>query len=278
MTASTPPRPREPSRPSGPAPPSARWSRWPTSARIAVPDDLVKVDRALGAAVPAPCNRRLDVELSWKPRCACGFALGQQAASIDFDAILEITERGVLQHLAELGAEEPRMRLEAAVDHLTALGRDELAADLRQLLVFVASPVAVDRLALAHLLDGPLTPVVRDVLGGGHLVVRRDLSVLREELTGRRYPKRRLLELFGAWVDPAGDLPAGSYVEVVDSQGAQGRPDGGPHAARCSRAECCRGGHGGGDRSVPVGTISPPRGAFARGAADGVLLVGRLVD
>jgi hypothetical protein len=168
------------------------------------------------------------VELSWKPRCACGFALGQQAASIDFDAILAITERGVLQHLAELGAEEPRMRLEAAVDHLTALGRDELAADLRQLLVFVASPVAVDRLALAHLLDGPLTPVVRDVLGGGHLVVRRDLSALREELTGRRYPKRRLLELFGAWVDPAGDLPAGSYVEVVDSQGAQGRPHGGP--------------------------------------------------
>ncbi|HWD72702.1 MAG TPA: DUF6079 family protein [Actinomycetota bacterium] len=195
---------------------------------VAVPDDLVKVDRALGAAVPAPCNRRLDVELSWKPRCACGFALGQQAASPDFDAILAITERGVLEHLAELGADEPRLRLEAAVDHLAALGRDELAADLRQLLAFVASPVAVDWLALAHLLDGPLTPVVRDVLGGAHLVVRRDLSALREELTGRRYPKRRLLELFAAWVDPAGDLPAGGYVEVVDSQGAQGGPNGGP--------------------------------------------------
>ena len=209
------------------SPPYRALAALANAAAIAAPDDLDKVDRALAAAVPAPCNRRLDVELSWKPRCACGFALGQQTTDIDFDAILAITERGVLQHLVELGAEESRLRLEAAVDHLAALGRDELAADLRQLLVFVANPMAVDRLALVHLLDGPLAPVVRDVLGGGHLVVRRDLAALREELTGRRYPKRRLLELLAAWVDPAGDLPAGGYVEVVDSQGAQGGIDGG---------------------------------------------------
>ncbi|HMC07729.1 MAG TPA: hypothetical protein VKL22_00190, partial [Actinomycetota bacterium] len=189
---------------------------------IAVPDDRVKVDRSLAAAVPAPCNRRLDLELSWKPRCACGFALGQQAASADFDAILAIAERGVHQHLAELGREEHRLRLENAVDDLAALGRDELAADLRQLLALVANPAVADRLALAHLLDGPLAAVVRDVLGGGQLVVRRDLAALREDLTGRRYPKRRLLELLAAWVDPTGDLPAGGHVEVVDSQWGQG--------------------------------------------------------
>ncbi|MCW3037505.1 MAG: hypothetical protein JWM17_2817 [Actinobacteria bacterium] len=50
------------------------------------------------------------------------------------------------------------------------------------------------------------------------------------------------------------------------------------YAARCSRGECCRAGPGWGDRSVPVGTLSPPRGACARGAAGGVFLVGRLVD
>ena len=82
--------------------------------------------------------------------------------------------------------------------------------------------------ALAHLLDGPLTPVVRDVLGGGHLVVRRDLSALKEDLTGRRYPKRRLLELFAAWVDPAGDLPAVPTWRLSTARGHRVGPTGGP--------------------------------------------------
>ncbi len=207
---------------------------------VSVPDDLLKVDRALSAAVPTSCNRRVEAELSWKPRCACGFALGQRAVDADLDAIAAVAERGVAEQLAELSRDEHRLRLESAGEDLASLGRDQLAGDLRQLLALMAHPDQADRLALAHLLEGGLSSVVHDVLGGSQLVVRRDLAALREDLIGRRYPKRRLLELLSAWVDPSGDLPSGSYLEIVDSsnvaEGADG-PGGfpgvdGPEAAR----------------------------------------------
>jgi len=184
---------------------------------LAVGDDRVKVDRILAAAAPAPCHRRLDLELSWKPRCSCGFAIGQEPPAFDADTVTATADRGVREHLGELQRPEHRGRLEQAVDHLTELGRQETAADLRALLCMVADPIKADPLALAHLLSGPLGAVVGDVLTGGHLVVRRDLAGLCDDLAGRRFPKRRLLELLAAWVDPDGSLPAGGFVEVVDT-------------------------------------------------------------
>jgi hypothetical protein len=185
----------------------------------AVADDRVKVDRILGSAAPPPCHRRLDLELSWKPRCSCGFAIGQEPPEFDADAVVAMAERGVRQHLGDLHLPEHRARLEQAVEHLTDLGRQETAADLRALLGMVADPPKADPLAVAHLLSGSVGAVVGDVLTGGHLVVRRDLAGLRDDLAGRRFPKRRLLELLAAWVDPDGSLPAGGFVEVVDTAG-----------------------------------------------------------
>src|SRR5207244_1902554 len=49
---------------------------------VSVRDDRVKVDRALASAVPAPCRRSLDLELSWKPVCSCGFVLGQRPPEV----------------------------------------------------------------------------------------------------------------------------------------------------------------------------------------------------
>lgn len=193
---------------------------------LAVGNDRVKVDRILAAAAPAPCHRRLDLELSWKPRCSCGFAIGQEPPAFDADAVTAMADRGVREHLGELQRPEHRVRLEQAVDHLTELGRQETAADLRALLGMVADPVKADPLAVAHLLSGPLGAVVGDVLTGGHLVVRRDLAGLRDDLAGRRFPKRRLLELLDVWVDPDGSLPAGGFVEVVDT--AEPAPADGP--------------------------------------------------
>lgn len=183
----------------------------------AVADDRIKVDRLLAAAAPPPCHRRLDLELSWKPRCTCGFAIGQAPPVFDADAVTAMAERGVREHLGELHRPEHRGRLEQAVDHLADLGRQETAADLRALLALVADPAKADPLAVAHLLAGPLGAVVGDVLTGGRLVVRRNIAGLRDDLAGRRFPKRRLLELLAAWVDPDGSMPAGAFVEVVDT-------------------------------------------------------------
>ncbi|MGH9185349.1 MAG: DUF6079 family protein, partial [Acidimicrobiales bacterium] len=195
---------------------------------VAVPDDLVKVDRALAAAAPPPCTRRLDLELAWKPRCSCGFVLGQEPAVVDAGALGAMVERGVQQHLSELARPEHRGRLEQAAEDLAGLGRDELAADLRSLLGMVVDPGAADPAVVAHVVAEPLASVVRDVLAGGRLVVERDLAALREDVIGRRYPKRRLLELLAAWVDPAGDLPPGGFVEVVDSGESRPRSAGPP--------------------------------------------------
>lgn len=184
---------------------------------LAVADDRVKVDRLLAAATPAPCHRRVDLELSWKPRCTCGFAIGQAPPAFDAEAVAAVAERGVSEHLAELHRPEHRGRLEQALDHLADLGRHEVAADLRALLALVADPARADPLAVSHLLGGPLGPVVGDVLTGGHLVVRRDLAGLRDDLAGRRFTKRRLLDLLAAWVDPDRGLAAGGFVEVVDT-------------------------------------------------------------
>ena len=203
---------------------------------LAVGDDRVKVDRILAAAAPSPCDRRIDLELSWKPRCGCGFAIGQVPPPFDAEAIAAIADRGVREHLCELHRPEPRARLEQALDHLADLGREELAADLRALLALVADPATADPLVVAHLLAGPLGAVVDDVLTGGHLVVRRDLARLRDDLAGRRFPKRRLLELVATWVDPDGSLPAGGFVEVVDTAVATpaGAPVGGAIGAALS--------------------------------------------
>jgi hypothetical protein len=184
---------------------------------LAVGDDRVKVDRLLAAAAPARCERRLDLELSWKPRCSCGFALGQSPPSFDVEAVRALVDRGVREHLAELGRAEHRSRLEVAVDHLADIGRAEAGDDLRALLAHVRDPAKADPLAVAHLLDGPAGGVVGDVLTGGNLVVRRDLAGLRDDLAGRRFPKRRLLELLVKWVDPDGSLPGSGFVEVVDT-------------------------------------------------------------
>ncbi|MEW6477042.1 MAG: DUF6079 family protein [Actinomycetota bacterium] len=215
---------------------------------VAVPDDRVKLDRALAAAVPAPCDRRLDLELAWKPRCGCGFTLGQEPPTLDVDGLVARARRGVEQYRAELARPENHRRLAAAVDDLVALDRADVADDLRRFLALIAPPGTdhsgepageppgreADPLAAAHLLVEPLLSVVRDVLGGANLVVQRDLSVLREDLIGRRYPKRRLLELITRWVDPTGEVPDGGFVEVVDHDDALRRAapseeDGPPH-------------------------------------------------
>ncbi len=203
---------------------------------LAVPDDRVKVDRLLAAAAPTPCDRRLDLELSWKPRCTCGFAIGHQPPPLDVDAVTALADRGVREHLRELHRPEHRERLEPALDHLGQLGRDEVAADLRAVLGLVADPGRADPVAVAHLLAGPVSAVMADVLAGGHLVVPRDLAGLSEDLVGRRFPKRRLLELLAGWVDPDGDLPAGGFIEIFDSGAAPAAPSTPAHRGRASGA------------------------------------------
>ena len=185
----------------------------------AVPDDRVKVDRLLAGLAPSPCHARLDFELQWKPRCSCGFAMGDREPSLDPAAIDALAGRGVRQHLAELVRPEHRDRLDDAVADLASLGRAELASDLGRL-VDVASRGGSgqgDLEILVAVLAGDLPAVLSDVLGGGQLITSRDLASLREDLIGRRYTKRRLVELIAAWVDPSGEMPSSAYIEVVDS-------------------------------------------------------------
>jgi hypothetical protein len=193
---------------------------------VAVPDDKVKVDRALAAALPAPCRRRVEMELAWKPRCACGYSLGDATPVLDVAAMVAVAERGVSQYLAELGRPETVERLVTAATDLDALSRDGLASSVRRLAALASGPgvagasqppsAEVERL-LSEAADSGLAGVLDDVLTGGQLIVTRDLADLREDLIGRRYPKRRLLELLAGWADPGGDLPARGFVEIVDS-------------------------------------------------------------
>jgi hypothetical protein len=191
---------------------------------VAVPDDRVKVDRALAAAAPTPCRRPVALELEGKPRCGCGVGLGTAPMTLDRAAILAMARQGVEQHLAELAHPEHRARLEAAAADLASLGRVELAAALRGLLAQLAAPAEADPAAVADLLGAELQSVLRDVLSGSTLIVQRDLAALREDLIGRRYPKRRILELLAAWVDPTDDLPPTGVIEVIDSADAAASP------------------------------------------------------
>ena len=75
-----------------------------TSAR----DDVKRVDRLLAAAAPTPCRARVDLALQWKPRCQCGFALGDREPALDSAALVALSEQGVGQHLSELARPETR--------------------------------------------------------------------------------------------------------------------------------------------------------------------------
>ncbi len=194
-----------------------------TIGALAVPDDRVKVDRMLAASVPAPCRRRVDVELAWKPRCACGLALGDPKPELDREAVLAVAQRGVQEYLDELARPEVRDRLEDAAADLRTLGRHELAGDLRRVVALADGPGA-EAAALSALLASELPGVLGSVLTGAQLIVTRDLAALREDLIGRRYPKRRLLELLAAWVDQAGEIPPGGFIEVQDSADRPARP------------------------------------------------------
>jgi hypothetical protein len=223
------------------APPYRALAALSAIGAVAVPDDRIKVDRLLAAAVPPTCRRRVDVELQWKPRCSCGLALGDPLPVLDAEAVWVVARHGVRQYLTELDEPDTRARLEDAARDLSALGRTELSADLLRLLGLAADPVAADPSDVAHLVGPDLARVVGDALSGTQLLVARDLAALREDLVGRRYPKRRLLELLASWVDPQGDMPPGTFVEVTDSSEAA------PGAGRRAGAEAA--------------VASPPRSA-----------------
>jgi Family of unknown function (DUF6079) len=188
----------------------------------AVADDRARVDRSLASSAPVPCSRQVETELALRPVCGCGFALGTEPRRVDVEGLLAIANRGVAQHLAQLGQTEPRRRLEQAAQDLASLGQAEVAGDLTRLLELAARPDQAEAAAVAHLLHGPVRGVLRQVLLGGQVVVRRDLAGLRESLAGRRYPKRRLLELLREWVDGAEGLAEQAVVEVEDTAEGSG--------------------------------------------------------
>jgi hypothetical protein len=137
--------------------------------------------------------------------------------AVGADALIAVAQRGVVQHLAQLDQPELRSRLEKAAADLESLGQNEAAADLQRMLQFASAPERADPTALGHLLAGSVHGLLRQVLRGGEVVARRDLAALREDLAGRRYPRRRLLELLRAWVDGPEGLGEQAIVEVEDS-------------------------------------------------------------
>jgi hypothetical protein len=189
---------------------------------VAVPDDRVKVDRMLAGAAPPPCRRRVDVELGWKPLCACGYALGDREPVLDREVVLTVARRGVNEYLEELAQPDLTLRIEDAAGDLDNLGRTDLAGAVRRLVAIARATGGGDGAhrepgAVAQVLDRDVASVVGDVLTGGQLIVTRDLALLREDLIGRRYPKRKLLEILAGWVDATGDIAPGGFVEIVDS-------------------------------------------------------------
>jgi hypothetical protein len=193
-------------------------------AAASVPDDRVRVDRALEGLLLPPCPRRVESELGWRPACPCGFRLGRRPPPVEVPALLGVAASGVAQHLTEMGRPESRARLEQAAEDLASLGRQEAAEDLRRFLGLVSEPASAEPAAAAHLLAGPLRETLRSVLGGDRVVLRRDLARLREELVGRRYPRRRLRELFEDWVAGGEEVPEGAFIEVLEGDRAGAAP------------------------------------------------------
>ncbi len=189
---------------------------------LAVPDDRIKVDRLL-AAVPSACRRQVAVELNWKPRCGCGFELGDRPVAFDPAEVIAVVRHGLEEYRLELARPEVASRLEAAASDLARLGRDELAHDLTRL-----THAETDE--LMRLASPELVRTAGEVLSGSQIITIRDLAALRENVIGRRYPRRRLAEIIEAWVDPDGDLPPGGFVEIVDSTDPAGTAPAAPRS------------------------------------------------
>jgi hypothetical protein len=227
---------------------------------IAVPDDRVKVDRMVKAAVPYPCPRRVESELSWRPRCSCGFATRDPVPKLDTAAILEVADRGLREHLAELSSARVAGQLQEASAQLLALGRQELAGDLQRLVELAGEGDRADPVAVASLVGRELQGLLRDVISGSQLIVNRDLAALREDLIGRRYPKGRLLDLLAAWVDPEAGMPPTAFVQVVDTSE---HPSGRDEAAAGDAIEPARRGQ----RATEPATVAFLRSRYPRLAA-----------
>jgi hypothetical protein len=198
---------------------------------LATADARSRVDRLLRAARAARCDALRPEALLQRPRCTCGFALGDRLELPDPAAVEDSIGRGVLGYLTELGAGAAHERLLAHAGGLERIQEGAAARELRAFLSRPAPPDAEAALAAARAIDDALLARLHEALYREIVVVERDLDALTEELEGRSLPADAARAVFEAWLRGPASTPAGAFVHVVSGQRGGGE---GAYAPLCA--------------------------------------------
>ncbi|MCE7869053.1 hypothetical protein DYH09_01615 [bacterium CPR1] len=173
--------------------------------------------------LPQPCHHRLDEELLFGVRCACGFEPGQ--APLEVEDPLPLVRQGLASACRALAEAD----LDAFLRNLRQVGQESRARRLEEILsacVELAAEPSLEgtwaRVAgtLAGLLDGPTVESLSRALTGHVLVAPRRLEDLVRRLQDQRLPVARLRQLFEEWLE-AGALRPDSWVHVQHGADAE---------------------------------------------------------
>ncbi|MBI5967914.1 MAG: hypothetical protein HY882_08675 [Deltaproteobacteria bacterium] len=191
---------------------------------ISVHHNRGSVDRALAAALVSQCSEPSPESLQSNPTCSCGFILGKEITLPPVRQIEEAIDLGIRETVQALGAPPYQEKLLPYLSGLEAVGEQEKASAIRQLLSL--STTSEDLLSR---LDEALTPLaiqgINEAFRGRVVVVGRDLDQLYGVLIHRKYTLPQVRKILREWLKEE-QISEGTFIQFTGRGEAGGSPPG----------------------------------------------------
>lgn len=181
---------------------------------ISVVNDLVKINRLFSELNSAICDADSRTILKQKPICSCGFHLGQTIDLTPLVRLEEIAAAGLKEYVAMLQEDKYRGKILAFSTGLEAIGKTDLAANLKR---FISLPAgAADFFqSLEAILTRELIEGINEALAGKRSHVTRDLDELYENLIDRHFTRDQFHRIVQDWLYQSEGLEEDTLIKIV---------------------------------------------------------------
>lgn len=161
---------------------------------------------------PAVCNRNCSEELLRSPLCSCGYqcgTTGDKKPVIDIDNQI----KRILHEYVNI-LQEPRVLEAVSVRAFAIRDVDRKAADqLKSLHTFLKnSPTAI--ITICDMLDDTTVSELDRAISGQAIIENRNLSTLKNELSGRRLTPLKVKEIVNSWL---GNITNETILSIDDN-------------------------------------------------------------
>lgn len=186
---------------------------------ISVKDDLVKVDRIISKALNNKCNQNTLTILQDRPKCDCGFQLGETVKLPSKKEIQRTIDSGVKQYIKKLKNPEYKNKIEVYLDNMEAAGNKRFARPIRNLLNIKPDKNLYNK--LSNILNRNIIKRINSVLSGNISLVERSLDDLYENLINRSFSPQQIRQIFKEWLEGSSGINNKTYVKVTGNLGEE---------------------------------------------------------